>query len=161
MLEAVMIWNLEFYIRHHLAKDDSSHNEIERCQSYVGDVICDGGSIEWDGLKEFEGLDEGTIAIMFMADLEEHEHTRMRKNAFGVYNEITLRVDGATALGGYLKAFVSHDKKDMFFTDEVFLKNYLLSPENKKISLPGGSYYKMLENFKDSHFEIGENTLNT
>ena len=115
MVETVMIWNLDFYIRHHLANDDSSHNEVERCQSYVGDAICDGGSIEWEELKEFEGLDEGTIANMSMADLEEHEHTRMRKNAFGVCKELTLRMDGATAPGGFLKAFVSNDKEDMFF----------------------------------------------
>ena len=156
MVETVMIWNLDFYIRHHLANDDSSHNEVERCQSYVGDAICDGGSIEWEELKEFEGLDEGTIANMSMADLEEHEHARMRKNAFGVCKEITLRMDGATAPGGFLKAFVSNDKEDMFFTDHEFLKNYLVSPENKKAALPDGSYYKMLEQFKDSHFEIGE-----
>ena len=150
MVETVMIWNLDFYIPHHLANDDGSHNEVERCQWYVGDAICD------DGLKEFEGLDEGTIANMSVADLGEHQHTRMHKNASGVFKEITLRMDGAPAPGGFLKAFVSHDKENMFSTDEMFWKNYLFSLENKTIVLPDGSYYKMLEHFKDSHFEIGE-----
>ena len=52
-------------------------------------------------LKEFEGLDERMIATLSMADLEEHKHTRMCKNAFGVSKEITLRMDGATAPAGY------------------------------------------------------------
>ena len=43
--EVILLTNLDYYVRHHLANGDSSHNEVERCQSYVGDAICDGGSI--------------------------------------------------------------------------------------------------------------------
>ena len=46
--EVVMITNPDYYVRHHLANNDSSHNEVERIQSYVGDAICDGGPLEWE-----------------------------------------------------------------------------------------------------------------
>ena len=50
------------------------------------------GSNEWEELEEFEGLDEGTIANMSMAELEAREHNRMRKKIFGVGKEITLKL---------------------------------------------------------------------
>lgn len=37
--EVTMLTNLDYYIRHHLATDDSSHNEVERMQSYVGYIV--------------------------------------------------------------------------------------------------------------------------
>lgn len=46
--ETIMICNLDYYIRHHLANNDSHHNEVERVQSFVGDMICDGGTIDWE-----------------------------------------------------------------------------------------------------------------
>jgi hypothetical protein len=33
------VLDLDYLIRLHLANDDSCHNEVERCQSYVGDAI--------------------------------------------------------------------------------------------------------------------------
>ena len=35
-VEEIRIMNYDYYIRHHLAPGDSSHNEVERIQSYVG-----------------------------------------------------------------------------------------------------------------------------
>jgi hypothetical protein len=35
-LEEIRIMNYDYYVRHHLAPGDSSHNEVERIQSYVG-----------------------------------------------------------------------------------------------------------------------------
>ena len=34
--QEILITNIDYYIRHHLAPRDSSHNEVERIQSYVG-----------------------------------------------------------------------------------------------------------------------------
>ena len=45
--ERIRTCNIDLFICHHLANDDSSQNEVERCQSYVGDAICD-GEIEWE-----------------------------------------------------------------------------------------------------------------
>ncbi len=41
--EIILLTGIDYYIRHHLANGDSSQNEVERCQSYVGDAMCDGG----------------------------------------------------------------------------------------------------------------------
>ena len=41
--EIIQLLDLDYYLRFHLASDDSSQNEVERMQSYVGDAICDGG----------------------------------------------------------------------------------------------------------------------
>jgi hypothetical protein len=37
-VEEARFMNYDYYIRHHLAPGDSSHNEVERIQSYVGKV---------------------------------------------------------------------------------------------------------------------------
>ena len=34
--QEILITNIDYYIRHHLAPGDSSHNEVKRIQSYVG-----------------------------------------------------------------------------------------------------------------------------
>ena len=49
--EVIMVTDPDYYIRHHLANGDSSHNEVGRIQSYVGDAICDGGPLEWEYKK--------------------------------------------------------------------------------------------------------------
>ena len=38
--EETRLMNYDYYIRHHLATGDSSHNEVERIQSYVGLYVC-------------------------------------------------------------------------------------------------------------------------
>ncbi len=38
-VEEIRVINHDYYIRHHLAPGDSSHNEVERIQSYVGMCI--------------------------------------------------------------------------------------------------------------------------
>ena len=56
--QKVRIINADYLIRLCLANSDSSHNEVERCQAYVGDTICDGGAQEWEHRKL---LDQKTI----------------------------------------------------------------------------------------------------
>ena len=51
--QIVHILDLDYLIRLHLANNDSSHNEVERYQSYVGDAICDGGPLNWEYKKLF------------------------------------------------------------------------------------------------------------
>ena len=38
--EETRLVNYDYYIRHHLAPGDSSDNEVERIQSYVGMYVC-------------------------------------------------------------------------------------------------------------------------
>ena len=34
----------------------SSQNDVERAQSFVADAVCDGGALDWEHKKMFEGL---------------------------------------------------------------------------------------------------------
>lgn len=81
-----MLTNLDYYIRHHLAADDSSQNEVERMQSYVGDAICDGGPIDWEYKEQYGGLSEDQLNEMSIEDLEKSELDRMKYNAYNVRN---------------------------------------------------------------------------
>ena len=62
---------------------------------------------------------------MRLEELEECEHQRIEYNAFKACDEITLRTDGAPALGGYMKAFTSGRFDDMFFCNEKYASEYL------------------------------------
>lgn len=46
----------DYFIRFHLAPGDSS-NEVERCQSLIGDAIVDGGPIKWK-YKDVPAIEE-------------------------------------------------------------------------------------------------------
>ena len=39
MTQEVILLNVDYYVRHHLAPGDSSRNEVERTQSYVGKIF--------------------------------------------------------------------------------------------------------------------------
>ena len=39
MAQELILLNVDYYVRHHLAPGDSSQNEVERIQSYVGKII--------------------------------------------------------------------------------------------------------------------------
>ena len=73
IMQRIRICNLDYYIRYHLANGDSRYNEVERCQSYVGDALCDGGTIEWEDRKLFvensmEKLSEMTLEEITAAE---------------------------------------------------------------------------------------------
>ena len=70
--------------QHHLANDDSSNNEVERTQSYVGDAICDGVPLEWEYRQQYEGLTDEQIEEMSLAEIEDIELKRMEYYAFKV-----------------------------------------------------------------------------
>lgn len=61
--EATMLTILDHSIRHHLATDDSGHNEVERMQSYVGDATCDGGPIDWENQVTTNNNMKGSLKI--------------------------------------------------------------------------------------------------
>ena len=65
----------------------------------------DGGSIPWEHKTPYEGLSDEQIASMTLEELEQSEHDHMKCNALKVCNKLTCRIDGATVLGGFMKAF--------------------------------------------------------
>jgi hypothetical protein len=154
--EIILLTEPDYYIRHHLANDDSSQNEVERCQSYVGDAICDGGSIPWEHKTPYEGISDEELASMTLEELEESEHAHMKYNAFKVCDELTCRIDGATAPGGFMKAFTSSDANELFFNNHNCLKAYLAMSDNAENPCPGRNYFDMLKKFKEQHIDLGE-----
>ena len=154
--QIIAITDIDYYIRHHLFNGDSSHNEVERCQSYMGDAICDSGPIMWEYKECYNGLSHEQLDQMTLEELEESEHQRMEYNAFKVCDEITLRTDGAPAPGGYMKAFTSEHLGDMFFCNETYAREYLHSSEQGRQTLPGSNYFNKIKSFGENHCLLGE-----
>ena len=154
--EVILVTNIDYYIRHHFSNGDSSHNEVERMQSYVGDAICDGGPLNWEYKRQYEGLSDEQLGSMTYEELEHNELERMKCNAFKVCDELSLRIDGAAGPNNYMKAYTSQKSEDLFFNNHANLKKYLAVSEKNRVSLPGSHYFKLLQGFIQSHFEIGE-----
>ena len=55
--------NADYLIRLHLYNGNSTQNEVERIQGYIGDAICDGGSLEWEHRKLLEDITEEVLRI--------------------------------------------------------------------------------------------------
>ena len=56
MAQIIQITDADYFMRHHLANGDSGYNEVERCQNYVDDAICDGGPLEWEYKRPIRGI---------------------------------------------------------------------------------------------------------
>ena len=144
------IFNADYFVKHHLSNGDSSYNEIERCQGYIGNAIHGGGPLEW----EYRKFDYNSDAInnMSLEFVQNVESKRMHYNATKVYEEVALRVDGSPVPGGYLTAYKSDGLDEMFFTDAEFFQAFIKSLSSNK---PGSTYYKKLQSFLENHFFIG------
>ena len=106
--QEIQLCNYDYYIRVHNAPNDSSSNEVERIQSHVGDAVCDGRPLDWELHKKFEGLSEEEIMELSVAEIEEMEYDRMKKNAFEVCEEVSNRIDGATTTEGFYEFLCLH-----------------------------------------------------
>ena len=153
--QKIRIINADYLIRLHLANGDSSHNEVERCQAYVEDAICDGGALEWEHRKLLDHKTIDDLKQMSSAELADYEIKRMTYNAYKICEEVAARIDGVPSPSGYLKGFKAFKKDEMFFNDKEFLSMYLSKSEKERIQLPGAAYYKQLTEFMDLHFEVG------
>ena len=105
-------------------------------------------------LKEF--LKE-YLENMSFEEVETCELNKMKYNAFKVCEEVSHRVDGGVAPGGYIKAWVTPDEDSLFFWDQKRLHHYLANKDNQsEVSIPGENYYRKVENFMKNHFVMGE-----
>jgi hypothetical protein len=100
--EMARIWKSDYRIRVHRSRNDSHMNEAERTNSAIGDALVDGGTIEWERQKLFEGLTDEQISNLTLNEFEEHQKQIMRKNALDVTDEVVQRLDGAPALGEFI-----------------------------------------------------------
>ena len=155
--QRIRILNMDYYIRHHLAPGDSSQNEVERAQSFIADGLCDGGSLQWEYKKMFDGLSDEELGELSPNDIEELELKIMKFNAIKVCEEVSHRLDGAPGPGGYLKSFVTDSIDKLFFFDKEYVDEYLSKPKNT--IGPGYHYYQRLERFLESHCRKGEKFL--
>lgn len=56
------IWKSDYRIRVHRSRNDSHMNEAERTNSAIGDALVDGGTIEWERQKLFDGSTDEQIS---------------------------------------------------------------------------------------------------
>ena len=120
--ERITICNIDFFIRHHVAIDDSSQNEVER----------DGGGIEREHKKLFDGLSEDDLEKMNHQDFEKIEYDRMEYNAYKVSEEIAFRIDGSAAPGCYMKGYPSEKPQELFLSDHEYLLKYMNAVGSKR-----------------------------
>ena len=84
---------------------------VERCQGFVGDAICDGGSIELEHKKLLHDQSLEELQKMTSSELESYELKRMQYNAFKVCEEAVSQVDGAPGPGGISTHLNQRQKK--------------------------------------------------
>ncbi|CAB4043545.1 Transient receptor potential cation channel subfamily A member 1 [Paramuricea clavata] len=144
-VEEIRIMNYDYYICHHLAPGDSSHNEIERIQSYVGDAVCDDGSLTWEHKTKSDVLSNLDVSNITTSQFEELELERMKFNAFKVAEEVAERIDCGVAPDGYMKSFASKDADKLFYWDKCYLLGFTERKNNEVV--PGYNYYSKLEAF--------------
>ena len=77
-------------VDYYLANGDSSQNEVERCQSFVGVAISDGGNLVWEYKRPYKGLSDKDIEEKFLGELQRSEMERMKNNIFQVIYFRTL-----------------------------------------------------------------------
>ena len=91
--------------------------------SYVEDVLCDGGSLEWECNDEFDDLMEHEMQKITFEDLENHELEQIKFIAFKLCNELASRIDAAIMLNGFIKSQTSLLKLGLFFNNKGHLKS--------------------------------------
>ena len=74
--------------------------------SFVGDAICDGGTIRWQYFSPIHDLSEEDLSTMSTSDMQAHSEKMMEKNAWAVAAEVKLRIEDSPAPSGFTKALV-------------------------------------------------------
>ena len=93
--QRIRIINLDYFIRLHLSDGDSSQNEVEKCQGYIGDAVCDGGPLEWEHKILFDETSLDDFKKLSLKEIEHLELKRIEFNAFKVCDEVVTRINGA------------------------------------------------------------------
>ncbi len=154
MAERFRIHNLDRYGRMHMARDDNGKNEAERSNAAIGNAICDGGSLDWEYYKPFDG-NEQAIEQATPLEFDEEEDKTMRRNVRKVCEDLCYRVDDAPGpAGDYMKAYVTPDQP--FFFDRKYLDQYIKASKLQKVNCPGHGYYGKLEKDIEDHAEVGD-----
>jgi len=151
-----LLHNSDRRARVHRATDDSGQNEAERSNACIGDAMVDGGSLEWEYYKQYDGLDEEELKNKSKEELEELEEKRMMSNAWRVAEDVRLRIDGEPAPKGFIHAIVSEQPGESFFYNKEYLSKYCAIAKSNQHEIPGHAYFSSVEDFFDSHYDRGE-----
>ena len=157
--QRIRITDRDYYMRYHLANGDISYNEVERCQSYIGDAICDGGTIEWEHQKMLEPNTLEKLRSMSLEEMQAAEEKRMLYNASMVCKDVASRLDGAVAPNGFMRSFTTLSTEDLFFNDREYLDLFFAKGISERLQSPGGHYYNKLMVFLETHCHVGEKYL--
>ena len=78
----------------------------------------------WDGSigSHMKASLMNSLLVCHSSNLKNPEVNRMKHNAFKVCDEVTDRVNGAPAPGGFMKSYTSDPLEEMFFSDEPYVK---------------------------------------
>ena len=155
--ELARLHKSDYRVRLHRSRGDSGQNEAERTNSAIGDNIVDGGTIDWNHFKKFDGLTDEDIEKMTLLGYQKHEAQRMRKNAWRVVSIVQERIDNAPVISGYITAMLAEENEDYnFFSNKEYLAKYIFASKCKKLNVPGAAYFGKIFNFFDQHYNHGE-----
>ena len=131
-------------------------NETERTNSGFGDVLVEGGTLEWEKYRGFEGMSNEDIKKMDLKEFEVYERNRMEKNAWAVAEELQRRLDNAPILREYIKAFLTEKSNDAFFANRNYLARYMEASKAKCKDRSGNAYLKKIWDFYNTHCNTGK-----
>ena len=146
------IFNSHYRVRVHRSRGDSGQNEVEKTNSGCGDALVDGGTLEWEKFKRFEGTSNEDIKKMDIKEFEVYESNRMEKNASAVAEEIQRQLDDAPILGEYIKALLTEKSNNGFFFIWDYLARYIEVSGAKRKDLPGHAYSRKIWDFYNAHY---------
>ena len=110
--EMAQIWNSDYRVRVHRAREDSGQGEAERTNAAVGDAVIDGGTIKWDYFPRFDDLSDEEVQNMMLESYEQYEDRRMEQNACRVAQDV------APVLSSYIKSFVTEKERGHIFLQQ-------------------------------------------
>ena len=135
-------------IRLHRDHGDLGRNEAERTNSCIWDALVDGGAINWEKCRPYEGLTEEHLKEISIDELEKHKNIMMENNAWLVAEELKQRIDDEKGPGGdFMISYVTEKPEDHFFNNGHYLKQYHSSSDKAKPNIPGHGYFKKIESF--------------
>ena len=135
-------------IRLHRDRGDSGSNEADRTNCCIGDALVDGGTINWEKCRPYEGLTEEHLKEISIDEQEKHKNIMMENNAWLFAEELKQRIADEKGPGGdFMISYVTKKPKDYLFNNGHYLKQYHSSSDKVKPNVPGHGYFKKIESF--------------
>jgi len=106
-------------------------SEADRTNSGCGDALVEGGTLEREKYRGFQGISNNDIKMMDMKEFEGYESNRMENNAWAVAEELQRRLGDTPILGEYIEAFLTEKSNDAFFVNRDYLTRYMEASEAK------------------------------